>query len=106
MAVAPIPFNPARERLERAHRVSAPARRPTRVAVDRHELVGELIDYQTLANDAMSANGAGLQMALRLPEGVWRSELQRTHHDVHDALVQLIARLRAAAGDYDRRDPA
>lgn len=88
-AAAPIPI--------------ASRRRPTRVLIDRHELVGALLDWQALTQDAMVANGAALQLLMRQAPGASRDEAIRATHETHTALSGLLASLRRAAGDYDRR---
>ena len=45
------------------------ARRPVRMEVDRHELVGLCMDLETLASEAIAANGYSLQTVMRLPPG-------------------------------------
>lgn len=82
---------------------SAPSRRPVRVEIDRHELVGALMDQIALAEEAVDANGASLQQVLRLPVGPWRQEMQLAHIHTHDRLVALLAELRMAAGRFDGR---
>lgn len=76
-------------------------RRPVVIEVERHELVGRLMDEQALAVEAIEANGAALQLVLRLPPGPWRDELQRCHHDAHERLVALLASVRLATGVYE-----
>lgn len=78
-------------------------RRPVRVEIDCHKLVGELMEQQCLAIAAIEANGASLQQVLRLPAGPWRDEMSLAHHATHDALVALLSELRMAAGRYDGR---
>lgn len=77
------------------------ARRRVRIEVDRHELVGGLMDAQALAEEAIDANGASLEVVLRLPPGPWRDELQRAHIAAHDALKALLKQARLMAGTYD-----
>lgn len=77
------------------------ARRPHVLEVPRAEIVGELMDLQTFATDAITANGAALQLVLRLPPGPWRDELQRTHHDAHDALSALREAIRTRTSTYE-----
>lgn len=78
-------------------------RRPVFVNVDRSELVGRFMDASSLATEAIRANGAALEVVLRLPAGPWRDELQHAHHFAHDRLVALLAELRVASGIYDGR---
>lgn len=73
------------------------------IEVERHELVGRLMDLQSLAAEAIDANGASLQTVLRLPPGPWRTEMQMAHIATHEALVKLIAEVRMATGRYDGR---
>lgn len=79
------------------------ARRPRmhQVTVDRHALVGDLMDLEALAREAVHANGCSLATVLRLPAGPWRDEMQAAHHATHDALVALYNAARMAAGRYD-----
>lgn len=93
-AVAPTPI---------AANGHAPRRRPVRVEIDRHALVGQLMDQISLAEEARDANGASLQTVLRLPPGPWRQEMQAAHHFTHDRLTRLLSALREAAGTYDGR---
>jgi hypothetical protein len=87
--------------------VSAPSRNGKRggprhvVTVERHALVGDLLDWQALVREALDANGYSLQTVLRLPAGPWRSEMQAAHIDIHDRLNNLLARLRTASATYD-----
>ena len=78
-------------------------RRPVRMEVDQHELVGLCMDLETLATEAITANGYSLQTVLRLPAGTWRTEMQTAHIDTHDRLVRLLNAARLAAGRYDGR---
>lgn len=81
------------------------ARRPVHVEVPRAELVGRLMDFQTLAEEAIDANGASLQTVLRLPAGPWRDEMSVAHHATHDRLVALLMELRLSSGRYDGVSP-
>jgi hypothetical protein len=74
-----------------------------KLLVPQHELVGDVMDWQALAEEAIDANGASLETVLRLPPGPWRDELQRAHHYAHDRLLALLIELRMAAGKYDGR---
>lgn len=80
-------------------------RRPVRVEIDRHELVGFVMDAQALAVAAIEANGYSLQTVQRLPAGPWRQEMSTAHHDTHKALTDLLAELRMAAGRWDGITP-
>ena len=80
-------------------------RRPVRIEVDRHALVGSVMDWQALAAAAVDANAAAWQTTLRLPEGVWRDEMQAAHLHAHEALKALLVELRMAAGRLDGITP-
>lgn len=83
-------------------RPSTNGRRPIVLEVPQAELVGNLCDWQALAEEAVDANGAALQTTLRLPAGPWRDELQAAHIYAHDRLKALLTELRFAAGIYDK----
>ena len=78
-------------------------RRPVRIEVSRSEVVGEFMDLETLASEAIAANGYSLQTVMRLPVGPWRTEMQTAHIDTHDRLTRLLNAARLAAGRYDAR---
>jgi hypothetical protein len=71
------------------------------IEVPKNELVGELMDFETLTFEAIDANGYALQQVRRLPPGPWRDELMRAHIAAHDASQKLITRLRMAVGRYE-----
>lgn len=79
----------------------APSRRPVRMEIDRHELVGRVMDQIALAEEAIDANAAAWQTTLRLPEGIWRDEMQAAHLYAHARLKALLKELRMSAGRYD-----
>lgn len=85
--------------------ISAPAvngkRRPVHIEVNRHELVGMCMDFETLATEAIAANGYALQTVLGLLPGAIRSEAQRGLIDTHERLTRLLNEARLAAGRYD-----
>ncbi len=81
-------------------------RRPVRIEVNQHELVGMCMDLETLATEAITANGYALQTVLGLLPGVIRSEAQRALIDTHERLVRLLDEARLAAGRYDQRHGA
>lgn len=89
----------------RPHRAAKPGGARHVVEIERHELVGLVMDAQALASAAIDANGYSLQTVLRLPSGPWRQEMQAAHHDTHKALVALLKELRMAAGRYDGVTP-
>jgi hypothetical protein len=76
-------------------------RRPVRLEVDRHELVGQVLDWQALAAEALLTNGAALALLDGFPRDALVYEAIRATHDTHARLMQLLADLRAAAGDLD-----
>jgi hypothetical protein len=77
-------------------------RQPVLIEVPRHELVGALMDWQALAQEAMDANGAALQILTRLVPDAVIYEAIRNTHDTHARLMQLLLHLRASAGLFDR----
>jgi DNA-binding FadR family transcriptional regulator len=77
-------------------------RRPVVIEVERHQLVGDLMDWQALAQEAMYANGAALQILTRLEPDAAVYEAIRATHDTHARLMQLLIHLRAIAGLFDR----
>jgi hypothetical protein len=89
--------------------VSAPhsnsARRPVLIDVSQSDLVGLLLDLQTLASEAIDANGYALQTVLGLLSSAIRSEAQRGCIDTHERLVRLLNTARVAAGTYDTTRP-
>jgi hypothetical protein len=82
-------------------------RKTVLISVERSELVGRLMDHIALAEEAVDANATAWQTTLRLPEGIWRDEMQAAHMHGHNRLKTLLAELRMAAGRYDglSRDP-
>ena len=78
-------------------------RRPVRIEISQADVVGEFMDLETLASEAIAANGYSLQTVLRLPPGTWRTEMQAAHIDTHDRLTRLLNAARLAAGRYDAR---
>jgi len=78
-------------------------RRPVRIEVERHQLVGDLMDWQALATEAMYANGAALQILTHVDKDAAVYEAIRSVHDTHARLMQLLVHLRAAAGRLDGR---
>jgi len=80
-------------------------RRPVLIQVPRNEIVGHVLDWQALAEEAITSNGYSLQTVMRLPAGPWRQELQAAHIATHDRLVALLADLRMAAGRFDGSTP-
>lgn len=78
-------------------------RRPVQIAVDRHQLVGDLMDWQTLAREAMYANGAALQIINGFERDALVYEAIAATHDAHARLSRLVAVLRLAAGQLDGR---
>jgi hypothetical protein len=77
-------------------------RRPVRIEVERHQLVGDLMDWQALAQEARDANGAALSIINRFERDAAVYEAMRCMHATHNNLAQLLAHLRAAAGLLDR----
>jgi predicted glycosyl hydrolase (DUF1957 family) len=77
-------------------------RRPVLVQVPKHQLVGQVMDWQALAQEAMYANGAALQILNGFERDAAVYEAMRAVHDTHNHLAQLLAHLRAAAGLLDR----
>lgn len=76
---------------------------PRFIRVNQGQLVHGLMDLETLATEAIAANGYSLQTVMRLPAGTWRQEMQAAHIDTHDRLVRLLTAARLAAGRYDGR---
>jgi hypothetical protein len=76
-------------------------RRPVRLEIDRHQLVGQVLDWQALAAEALVTNGAALAILDGFPRDALVYEAIRATHDTHARLMQLLADLRAAAGDLD-----
>ena len=74
---------------------------PERITLPRAELVGNLMDLQVLAEEAIDANGASLQQVMRMPAGPWRDEMQRAHIAAHQSMKRLLIRARLGAGRYD-----
>lgn len=87
-------------RLTNGRKPGGPARTLT---VPQAEIVGAVMDWQALAEEARDANGTSLQTVLRLPAGPWRDEMQAAHHFTHERLTALLRALRTAAGHYDGR---
>lgn len=79
--------------------------RPVRILVDRHQVVGQVMDWQAMAQEAMYANGAALQILIRLDGDPLVYEAVRATHDTHARLSRLISELRKAAGELDGSDP-
>ena len=77
-------------------------RRPALIEVQKHELVGDILDWQALAQEAMYANGAALQILTHVEPDVAIYEAIRATHDTHARLMQLLLHLRASAGLFDR----
>jgi DNA-binding FadR family transcriptional regulator len=80
-------------------------RRPTQVTVDRHALVGHVLDWQALTCEAMDANGTALQILCGLERDAAVYEAMRATHDTHARLMQLLTDLRAAAHELDNPTP-
>lgn len=84
-------------------RAAIKGRRPVRIEVERHQLVGDLLDWQALAQEARDANGAALQILDGFERDAAVYEAIRCTHDVHARLMQLLIDLRVAAGRLDGR---
>lgn len=78
-------------------------RRPVLIEVDRHAVVGSLMDWQALAQEALFANGAALQILTGLERDALVYEAIRATHDTHARLTRLLADLRKQAGALDGR---
>lgn len=79
------------------------SRRPVRIEIEQHELVGLCMDGDTLASEAAYANGATLQLLLTLPRDAAIEQAIVATHEAHEKLMALIRRMRTAAGHYDQR---
>lgn len=95
MAVMPAPGAPSNGR-----------RRPVRIDISRSELVGTLLDLETLATEAIVANGRAVRAVLELLPSAHRSEAQRDLIRSHERLVKLLNTARLEAGRYDGVRPA
>lgn len=73
------------------------------ILVQRSTLVHALMDLETLATEAISANGYALQTVMGLLPSEVRYEAQRALIDTHDRLVRLLNAARLSAGRYDGR---
>ena len=81
------------------------ARRPVRMEVDRHELVGQMLDFETLAHEALDEYGYALQSVCRLPAGPMAFEARDALKALYPRLTRLLNEARLAAGRYDGVTP-
>jgi hypothetical protein len=76
-------------------------RRPVRIEVDRHELVGRVMDWEALTFEALDANGATMLLLSHLSrDGVVYEAIAATQ-DTHERLFRLLNELKAIARELD-----
>jgi len=81
-------------------------RRPVHIEVAKNELVGTCMDLNTLATEAIYANGAAIEIALKaLPPSPERFAIQRALLDAHASLKRLVLEARAASARYESAPP-
>lgn len=77
---------------------------PQLVALERHAIVGAVMDSIARVQDSIFANGAAIQLLRRMRPGPERNEALRAACDTHVVLSALLAELRAQVGELDRTD--
>lgn len=92
MALAAAPAAPR-------YRTGGPRRT---IEVEQHELVGAFMDADSLAAEALFANGAAVQLLRRLPAGAAVEQAILATRDAQDALKALRTRVQTYSGRFDR----
>ena len=72
------------------------------IAVQQHDLVGDFMDADALAAEAMYANSAALQLLQRVPRDAAVEQAILAIHDTHDRLKALRRGLQTSSGRYDK----
>lgn len=81
-------------------------RRPVQIIVPRASLVGAFMDADSLAAEAMYANGAAIQLLQRVSRDAAVEQAIVAAHDTHDRLKALRRGLQASSGRYDKPEGA